>query len=368
VGPRCGPHGLVAATAASSEDPGTIDGALLIVDLESRSVSRLTLRGGLIGGGPSILWTQDGGLLQSTTGGGHIVGYPDGSQSAAEAIALYAGAPYWGADGSWLRVCDAAGECPAGHVERIGLDDSESAIYEGDRPDRVLAAAFGQVEGEYWLLFDHAAGSQMVLSLLDSAGLRDVSVIDRAADWAHVSPYEAAPDTSSIALFVDIGAEPAAVLVPVDGIDRPSYHEGFAVGYLESSRLVDSSFEFALPAQTMPPGGSAYQLPTVDELIEAEQDRNPGRVAIGKAARDGMKGDTEEHEYLLLPSKPGTFDIYVDCIGPSPVVAVANDSTISHPCLTAGSYGGQVTLAADEGVVITATGDTTWRVVLYEGY
>ncbi len=373
IGPRFGPDGLVAAPAASSENPSTMAHALVIVDPAERTTSRMPLAGQLIGGGPSILWTADGGILQA---GGErdrfIVGYPDGSQDDTESMRLHYGAPLWGPDGSNLRLCAAVDSCgtsaEADSVQRIALDGSVSTVPILGRPERLYGASFGRKESEYWLLYEQDDGRQFLLSHLDDGTHLDVATINRGADWSNTSVFHAAPDGSSVSLFVDIGAKPAVVIVNTDLVNGASYHRGHMAGYLDRNLLADiDSDTFEPPANTMPPSGSTYRLPSIEDLIAEETRLNPGQIVVGQAARDAA-GDNEPREYRVRATKSGTFDMYIDCIGPAPLTAVANGSTTSHPCLTAGAIGTQVTLESGEAVIVRATGRTSWRVVLYEGY
>ena len=76
IGPRWGPTGLVAA------DSGGNGSSVVIADPDSHS-TRIISIGGLIGGGPSIVWAADGtGIVGSTGGTYHVKPIDGGSLSA----------------------------------------------------------------------------------------------------------------------------------------------------------------------------------------------------------------------------------------------------------------------------------------------
>src|SRR4029077_11840124 len=66
IGPRWGPTGLVAA------DAGGNGARVVIADPETQATRIVSMPAGLIGGGPSIVWTADGqGIVGSTGVGGY---------------------------------------------------------------------------------------------------------------------------------------------------------------------------------------------------------------------------------------------------------------------------------------------------------
>ena len=136
-----------------------------------------------------------------------------------------------------------------------------------------------------------------------------------------------------------MGDKPAAVLVPLSGAP-PTFHTGQFAGFVDRAAAVAFVIrEPWTPAATMPAAGAAYALPSLDELIAAEQGLNPGRTVLGKASREAVDGDTIRRTFEVTRDKPGAGSAYLDCIGPSSVTVSSGANTTTSPCLRAGSYG-----------------------------
>ena len=106
----------------------------------------------------------------------------------------------------------------------------------------------------------------------------------------------------------------------------------------------------------------AYGLPALDELIAAELQLNPGERVIAKASHDAVPGDTESHDVTIRRDEAGGF-LYFDCFGPSSAKVTVGSDSRTNPCLLLGSYG--LEMDPRSPIVVTATGETSWRVVVY---
>ncbi len=112
----------------------------------------------------------------------------------------------------------------------------------------------------------------------------------------------------------------------------------------------------------MPAAGEAYALPSLDELIAAELGLNPGRRVLGKASHDAVDSETDRRTFVVARDKPGG-GAQLDCLGPSSVTVTSGSDSITSPCLQAGAYA--FTIGAIGPITVSATGDTSWRVVIY---
>ena len=153
------------------------------------------------------------------------------------------------------------------------------------------------------------------------------------------------------------------MLVPLTG-DAPTYHTGQFAGFVDSSAsAVFANGRDGTPGATLPAAGQAYAMPSVDELIAAELALNPGERVLGKASREAVDGETATRTFKVARDKPGHVEVYLDCLGPSSVTVTSGSQSVTSPCLRAGSYG--LTIETTDPIIVTASGDTSWRVVLY---
>ena len=160
-----------------------------------------------------------------------------------------------------------------------------------------------------------------------------------------------------------MGDKPAALLVPLSG-DPPTVHIGQFAGFVD--RAAAAAFVTRgpwTPAATMPAAGAAYALPSIDELIAAEQGLNPGRTVLGKASHDAVDGATDRRTFEVPRDRLGAGLAYLDCLGPSSMTVSSGANTTTSPCLRAGSY--VFTTDATGPITVSASGDTAWRVVIY---
>jgi hypothetical protein len=84
---------------------------------------------------------------------------------------------------------------------------------------------------------------------------------------------------------------------------------------------------------------------------------------LGKASRDAVLGEADIRTFVVARDQPGGGDVYLDCFGPSSVTVTSGAQSVTSPCLRAGSY--VFTTNANRPIVVTASGDTSWRVVIY---
>ena len=188
-------------------------------------------------------------------------------------------------------------------------------------------------------------------------------MIDRGSSWQYIGAPVVAPDRSMAKVWIDLGAKPAAVLVPLDG-EPQTFHTGQFAGFLDrAASTVFGSGSYGPPPDAMPTVGEAYALPSLDQLIATELAMNPGRAVIGKATRDAVKGETDVRTFTVPRGKPGAGEAYLDCSGPSSVSVTSGSNTVTSPCLVAGAYVMQTD--ASGPITVTASGDTSWRVVVY---
>jgi hypothetical protein len=367
IGPAWGPGGRVAAQSSS----GSMEN-LVIVDLATRTVSHTALSGSLIGGGPSIIWTADGGILESFGGQSYKTHHLDGSPDTPGLPALYDGRHIFGHSGAQLQICEVGNnDCPisasSGGVRLTTTEGVSQNVYiPVDGGDRVVSAIFGSREGEFWVLTDADAGRQYgVLHVVDGA-TTDVARFNGGADWGSAFINRATPDGSLLSIFVDRSTTFDFVLAPTDG-RAASIHTGSAAGFVAAANLADAGADgYEPPSTTLPLDGQSYQLPSVDDLIAAEKALNPGRVVHGQGSRDGQAGDSAEHDYTFTVAEGGgPFDVYLDCFGPASATVSVHGRSITSPCLRSGTYADSTNVSPGETVTVHTTGETSWRVVVY---
>jgi hypothetical protein len=360
VGARWGPTGLVAALV----DWGT----LVIADPATRTTRLLPLQDdGLVGGGPSIVWTADGsGIVGATQSGSYEIIPLDGGDPRPGVTGVIDPYGRYGPAMAELRICQPGQACPGGddgRIERLEPDEQARTIWRPQGDGRALAATFAAGADEYWLSVDRDGGRQIELVHLQGGRMDAVATIGRDPDWEYVGAPMPAPDGSALVLPVGAGAAGAAVLVPLDGAP-PTFHTGTFAGFVDRGALGRvATVAVAGPAETLPAVGEAYRLPSLDRLIAAELALNPGRTVLGSASHDAVEGETSRLSFEVTRDEPGAGDAYLDCIGPSSVTLTSGARSISHPCTSAGSSA--FTIAAAGPITVSATGDTSWRVVLY---
>jgi len=360
IGPRWGPTGLVAANAGGN------GGSVVIADPETHATRIVSMRGGLVGGGPSIIWAADGsGIVGSTRNGTYDIVPLDGGDPRPGVAEVFDSRRHFGPGLAELRICEPFTKCPGvanGRLERVELDGSAMTIWQQEGDDRALAASFGSSADEYWLSVDHGNGRQVALIHVLGERQDVVATVNRIADWSGVDAPQMAPDGSMLLVWIDNGAKPAAVIVPLTGAP-PTFHTGNFAGFVDSAALAASATgEPGTPAQTMPAVGETYALPSLDELISAELRLNPGRRVLSKASRDGVDGDTGRRAFEVARDHPGG-GAQLDCLGPSSVTVTSGSDSITSPCLRAGAY--EFTIGASGPITVSASGDTAWRVVIY---
>lgn len=361
IGPRWGPTGLVAA------DAGGNGGRVVIADPEAHTTRIVSMRGGLVGGGPSIVWSADGSGIVGSTGSGTYEIVPiDGGAPRPGVAQVFDQRGGYGPGLAELRICEPFTNCPGGaggRIERAEVDGSAKTIWQQVSGDRALAGSFGSRADEYWLTLDHAGGLQIALVHVHDGRQDAVTTVNRMADWQNVAAPLEAPDQSTLVLWIDVGAKPAALLVPLTGAP-PTFHTGQFAGFVDSAAsAVFAAGQYAAPAETIPPVGEAYRLPSLDELIAAELGLNPGRTVLGKASREAVDGETGARTFEVTRDRPGGGEVYLDCLGPSSVTVTSGPNSVTSPCLRAGSY--SFAIDASGPIRVTASGDTSWRVVLY---
>jgi hypothetical protein len=118
------------------------------------------------------------------------------------------------------------------------------------------------------------------------------------------------------------------------------------------------------PTTSMPAVDQAYQLPSLEELIDAELEMNPGREVLGSASHDAIDGDAQVRDIKVRWSDPSSSrtaavsdgEVYVDCLGPSSVTVTSGFRSVTNPCLTTGAS--VVLVRPGDPVVVSASGDT----------
>jgi hypothetical protein len=251
-----------------------------------------------------------------------------------------------------------------GRIDRIAPDDgSVQTIWRQQGVDRAFGASFGGFADEYWLTLDHKGGRQFTLVHVHGGRQDLVATVDRAAEWQYVSAPLQAPDESTLLLWLDLGAKRGAVLVPLNGAP-PTFHRGPFAGFVDSSAsALFARGPYVAPAEAMPTAGERYRLPSIEELIAAEIKPIPGRRVLGKATHEAVDGELVRRTYEVPSDQPGAGGAYLDCIGPSSVTVTAGPQSVTSPCLQAGSS--VLTIDATGPITVSASGDTSWRVVIY---
>ena len=113
----------------------------------------------------------------------------------------------------------------------------------------------------------------------------------------------------------------------------------------------------------MPLAGRLYELPSVDQLVAAELAFSPGHRVLFSASRDATDGDTSTRTIPLTPNQPGSGDAHLVCFGPASATVSSGSYQVTNQCLRSG--GVQFQLIPDAPLTIETTGDTTWRLVVY---
>jgi hypothetical protein len=321
---------------------------------------------GLVGGGPSIVWTADGSGIVGSRGSAVYDTIPiDGGEVRPGVGQIFDPRGGYGPGLAELRICSPGNNCPNGddgRIDRIEPDGSTRTIWQQE-DDRALAAGFGGREGEYWLTLDHDSGRQVALAHVQDGRQDTVAMVNREAVWQYVAAPYLAPDQSTLLVSIDLGGKFATVLVPRNGAPQ-TFHSGHFAGFVDSgSSAVFAGGQYGTPVETMSAVGEMYRLPPLDELIAAEFGPNSGRTVLGKASRDAVDGETNVGTIEVLRDHPGTGEVNLVCFGPSSVTVTSGAQSVTNPCLGAGAYG--LGIDANGPIVVTASGDTSWRVVVY---
>ena len=80
-------------------------------------------------------------------------------------------------------------------------------------------------------------------------------------------------------------------------------------------------------------------------------------------SHDAVPGDKSVRTLEVSRDLPGAGNVYLDCSGPSNVTVMAGSQSATSPCLQAGTY--QFLIDASSPIIVTASGDTSWRVVIW---
>jgi hypothetical protein len=359
IGPVWGPTGLLAAVGGSRQD-------LVVVDPEAHAIRHVSMQGrGLVGGGPSIIWTADGaGFVATTRTRGYETVPLDGSDPVPGVTGVFEPRGAYGPDMAGLRTCSPGAGCTGGddgRVERVHPDGSAETIWQQDGTDRALGARFAAAGDAYWLELDHDQGRQVALLRLRDGRQDAMVTINRDASWQSVGIAGESSDQAAVVLSVYPGG---SVLVPLAPGTPPTLHDGSFAGYVRGPALAAVARGLhSSPAASMPVVGQAYALPDLDALIAAELALNPGRRVLGKASRDGSPEDGAIQTFEVTRDAVGAGEAYVDCIGPSNLTVRSGASSVTSPCLVAGAY--VLSVGAAGPITVEASGDTSWRVVIY---
>ena len=362
-----GPQGYVAAPVTE-----VAGGPVVIVDPETQSEVGRTV-GGMIGGGPTIIWNADGtGLVDRRDSGGYGVQPIDGGTFRPGFPAIFSTRGEFGDGGSGLRICAQGENCPGGDDGRIlrqELDGSSSTIWE---PTTTAAASamFGPNPGDVLVQTNADAGREIVVERITGGNLEVLGSIDRPSDWRYWSMHQPPPDSSMLVFFVDLGNEFfGTAIAPSDGSTSTLHLARFA-GYLGST-ITDASGDgtyVASGAEPVEPATEAYALPPIGELIAAEIALNSAdnRAVIGQGSQDAVEEDSETEDYEITVDSAGSPDIHLDCYGAHEVTVTFAEWSLASPC---SGPGGTSTVFPDmeagDVVTVSAWHDTTWRVALY---
>jgi len=364
IGPRWGPTGLVAASADDS-----VGHRVVVADPETHTTRIIEMGGGLVGGGPAIVWTPDGSGIVAETGtttGAYETVPIDGGAASPGVGEVFDARGEFGRGLAQLRICEPGANCRGGddgRIDRVELDGSTQTVWQQGGADRALAASFLGPPDEYWLTTDHAGGRQVALIHLKDGRQDVVAIVNRDATWQYVAAAGEAPDQSMVLVSVVVADKPAAAVVPVS--DAPqTFHRGQFAGFVDSATsAVFANGRYVASGETIPSSGEAYRLPPLNELIASELGRSPSHIVLGKASRDAVQGDKGVRTFEVARDLPGAANVYLDCYGPSSVTVTAGSQSTTSPCLQAGTY--QFLIDASSPIIVTASGDTSWRVVLY---
>lgn len=365
VGPRWGPTGLVAAPG-----PGGIgEGGVVVVDPETHTTRLMAMQGrGLIAGGPSIVWAADGsGIAGSNGRGGFDIVPLDGSAPRPGVGPVFDVRGAFGPGLATLRTCDAGAGCPGGADGRVDLTapdgSSEGTIWRQVGVDRALAAGFGRRDGEYWLSLDHNRGRQVSLVHVLEDREETIGIFNRDPAWDHVGAPVGAPDDSTVGVTMILNDTLVSVVMPRDGTS-PSLHGAHFAGFVERAAApLFATGRYEAPAEAMPPIGSLYPMPPIGQLIATELTRNPGRRVLASGSHDAIEGATVVRDVALTRNDLGAGEGYLDCFGPASATVTTSTGVTTNPCLRFGSH--MFTVDASGPITVTASDDTTWRVVVY---
>jgi hypothetical protein len=200
---------------------------------------------------------------------------------------------------------------------------------------------------------------------LSGESQQTVATINRGASWQSVGAPEEAADGSAAVAWIDLGGRPAGIVVPMDG-SQPSFHVGQFAGFVDASAAAAFSLGYYhAPTATMPPPRQGYALPPLDDFIAAELALNPGERVLARGFRDGVAGEPTRATANVLVEASGNGQVYVDCMGPAQLRAEVNGQSITHPCLSAGSYIFPAVVRQGDVIRVVTSSATTWRVVMY---
>jgi hypothetical protein len=265
-----------------------------------------------------------------------------------------------------LRICTPGTNCPGGddgRIEQVELDGSARTIWRQQGGDRPLAASFGDRPNEYWLSLDHDRGRQVAVIHVHDGRNDGVAMINRNADWQDVAAPVTNHNQSMFVVWIDVGAKPAAAVVPPSGA-APSFHAGQFTGFVDGAASVAFATGPSWAATpTMAVMAESYRMPRLDDLIAAELQLNPGRLVLGKASRDAVIGEAATRTFEVRRDQPGAGELRLECFGPSSATATSGANTLVNPCLRGGAN--SVEIDANAPVIVTASGDTSWRAVIY---
>jgi hypothetical protein len=265
-----------------------------------------------------------------------------------------------------LWVCGDGAGCPGGDDGRVDLVDTggtHTTIWRPVGGDRALAADFA-TGGGYWLTLDHGHGTQVVLTRIGGTTPDLTATVDRAADWRSVAVLDEFPDHSAVVADVARGSDQFLTFIaPLDG-SPPTLHHGAFVGFLPASDLATpADGRYAAPAESMPTTGRAYALPSLDALIADELSANAGETVLDKGFHDAVPGDTAVHPYTRNLERTDAGRAYLRCIGPSSVTVRWPSGTLTGACVSPDGLNGSNDAVGP--ITVEATGDTSWRVVIY---
>ena len=172
------------------------------------------------------------------------------------------------------------------------------------------------------------------------------------------------PDHSAVVAYVERGSDQfLTVIAPLDGSPATLHHGAFAGFVLTSDLATPADGRYAAPAESMPTTGRAYVLPSLDSTIADGLSANAGTAVLGKGSHDAVPGDTAVHSYTVKRDRTGAGVAFLQCIGPSSVTVTWPSGTLTSACVSPGGDSGEVN--SDGPMTVEATGDTSWRVVIY---